>query len=279
MTAARSHPPTLLKLAERCLRDEIRLPRGARVLVATSGGPDSMALLDVLAALQAPLHLSIVAHGVDHGLRAAAASELDLAEAHAEELGVPFARTKVDVPAGGDLQARTRKARHAALERARARARATFVATAHHMDDRAETVLMRILRGAGAGGLAVLPARDEKLIRPLIRARKRDVLLHLERHGVRFATDPSNADPRFLRARVRLDVMPMLESLDPSIVAHLCALADDLASAREEGSGVYRIPRAARVALATLASGKKPRATVLLPGGLIVKKGLKKGPK
>jgi len=272
----RSHPPTLLKLAERCLRDEIRLERGARVLVAVSGGPDSMALLDALAALQAPLHFAIVAHGVDHGLRAAAAGELDLAEAQAKKIGVPFARTKVDVEPGGDLQARARKARHAALDAARKRARADFVATAHHMDDRAETVLMRILRGAGASGLAVLPPRDERLIRPLIRARRADVLLHLERHDVPFARDPSNEEVRFLRTRVRREVLPLLESLDPSIVAHLSALADDLAPAREEAAGLYRIPRAARVALAALASGKRPRATVLLPGGLVVRREKKK---
>jgi tRNA(Ile)-lysidine synthase len=272
----RTHPPTLLTLAKRALRDEIRLPRGARVLVATSGGPDSMALLDSLAALAAPLHFTIVAHGVDHGLRAEAAAELDLAETHAKKLGVPFGRTRVRVPPGGDLQARARRARHAALERARKRARADFVATAHHADDRAETVLLRILRGAGASGLAVLPARDAALVRPLLRARRRDVELHLARHGVPFARDPSNEDPRYLRTRVRTEVLPLLERLDPRVTEHLCALADDLAAVREDGAGLYRIPRAARLALAALATGKNPRASVLLPGGLVVTKKTKK---
>ena len=273
---SRTHPPTLLKLAERCLRDEVRLPRGARVLVATSGGPDSMALLDALAALQAPLGFAIVAHGVDHGLRASATAELDLAEAHSEKLGVPFARTRVEVAPGGDLQARARRARLAALERARKRARADVIATAHHADDRAETVLIRILRGAGASGLAVLPPRDGVLVRPLLRARRRDVLLHLERHGVPFATDPSNEDPRFLRARVRREVLPLLETLDPNVVPHLCAIADDLAPRREDDAGLFRIPRAARLALADLAAGRKPRASVLLPGGLVVSRKKKK---
>lgn len=266
----RTHPPTLLKLAERTMRDEVRLPRGARVLVATSGGPDSMALLDVLAALRAPLHFALLAHGVDHRLRAEAAGELDLAEAHAKSLDVPFARTRVEVGAGPNLQARARRARHAALERARKRAEADAIATAHHADDRAETVLLRVLRGAGASGLAVLPPRDGALVRPFVRARKRDVLLHVERHGVPFARDPSNEDPRFLRVRVRREVLPLLEALDPNVVAHLCALADDLAPLREDGAGLYRIPRPARMALANLASGKKPRAAVLLPGGLVV---------
>jgi tRNA(Ile)-lysidine synthase len=281
----RTHPPTLLTLARRALRDEIRLAPGSRILAATSGGPDSMALLDVLAALRGPLRFTLAAHGVDHGLRPGAAAELDLAEAHARRLDVPFGRSRVRVGAGADLQARARRARYAALERARRRARADVVATGHHADDRAETVLLRVLRGAGASGLAVLPPREGSpvegmpagtLVRPFVRARRSDVELHLARHRVPFARDPSNEDPRFLRTRVRRELLPLLEELDASAVPHLCALADDLAALREEGAGLYRIPRAARVALAKLAAGKTPRGTVLLPGGLVVEKKDKK---
>ena len=269
-----SHPPTLLTLARRALTNEIALPKNARVLVAVSGGPDSMALLDALAALQAPLGFAIVAHGVDHGLRADAARELDVAEAHARALDVPFARTRVVVTAGGNLQERARAARHAALEDARKNTRARFVATAHHADDRAETVLMRILRGAGPGGLAVLPPRDGHLIRPLIRATREAVSLHLERHAIPFSRDPSNEDVRFLRARVRRDVLPLLRELDASIVEHLCALADDLAPHREKHAP-YRIPRNVRLALAALATTKRS-GEVALPGGLVAKKVSKK---
>jgi tRNA(Ile)-lysidine synthase len=266
----RSHPPTLITLAKRALTGEVALPRGARVLVATSGGPDSMALLDVLASLRHDLGLSLVAHGVDHGLREDASRELDLAEAHAKRVGVPFARTRVRVAPGGNVQARAREARYTALRRAMAREKADAIATAHHAEDRAETVLIRLLRGAGASGLAVLPARDEDLIRPLLRATRRDVDLHLERHAVPFSRDPSNEDPRFLRTRVRREVLPLLSLLDPSIVGHLCDLADDLGALREDAAGHYRIPRAARLALARLATTKASRASVLLPGGLFV---------
>ena len=239
----RSHPPTLITLAKRAIESEIALPAGARVLVATSGGPDSMALLDVLAALREPMRFSVVAHGVDHGLRSEAGRELDLAETHAKRIAVPFGRTRVRVAAGGNVQARARAARYQALERAKARAHADAIATAHHAEDRAETVLIRMLRGAGAGGLAVLPARDGHLIRPLIRAARRDIDLHLQRHAVPFSRDPSNEDPRFLRTRVRREVLPLLRELDPAIVLHLCGLADDLAALREDGAGSYRIPR------------------------------------
>jgi tRNA(Ile)-lysidine synthase len=131
---------------------------------------------------------------------------------------------------------------------------------------------MRILRGAGARGLAVLPARDGVLVRPFIRATRRDVELHLERHAVPFMRDPSNEDTRFLRTRVRREVLPLLSTLDPNVVTHLCAIADDLAALREEGASAYPIPRSARIALATLARAKNSRARVLLPGGVVAQK-------
>ncbi len=258
----RSHPPTLITLARRAMT-EIALPARYRVLVATSGGPDSMALLDVLSKLR----IDVVAHGVDHGLRAEASAELDIAEAHAGKLGVAFERTRVSVDAGSNVQERARNARHAALEAARKRAKAAVIATAHHADDRAETLLIRLLRGAGPGGLAILPPRDGKLVRPFIRARRADILAHLERHHIAFARDPSNESARFLRTRIRQEVLPLLEELDPAVVTHLCALADDLASERDTHAP-YRIPRAARLALARLAVTGSKKMNVRLPGGI-----------
>ena len=130
---------------------------GATVLVAVSGGADSMALLHALGLLRGELASVFFAHGVDHGLRAPAAAELDLAERFARSLDVPFGRTQVEVAAGGDLQARARDARWQALRTAAARVGATQIATGHHADDRAETLLMRILRGSRARQLGVLP--------------------------------------------------------------------------------------------------------------------------
>jgi tRNA(Ile)-lysidine synthase len=228
---ARSHPPTLLKIAERTLRDECALERGERLLVALSGGGDSSALIHVLSLLAPKLGVSLVAHGVDHGLRQEAKTELDLAEALCQRLSVPFARTEVAVGAGGNLQARARAARHEALAAAAARAEASRIATAHHADDRAETVVMRLLNGAPPSGLGVLPPAEGRLVRPLLRARKSDIERHLERHGIPHAEDPSNLNRRFLRVRVRLEVMPVLEAISPSVVAHLTALADEIVSA------------------------------------------------
>jgi tRNA(Ile)-lysidine synthase len=269
---ARSHPPTLITLATRTLREECRLERGDRVLVAVSGGPDSMALLDVLARLAPKLGFELAAHGVDHGLRPEAAGELDLAEAHAVRLGVPFDRTLVRVEAGGNLQARARAARYRALEDAQRKRNTTLLATAHHADDRAETVLLRLLRGSGPRGLAVLAPRAESRIRPLIRARRADVLLHLDRHRVPFAKDPSNQDRRYQRVRVRHELVPLLTELSPGIVGHLNALADALLSgdgepALRKGATSVVLGRAQRLLLRRASALGQPRAAVRLAGG------------
>jgi tRNA(Ile)-lysidine synthase len=236
-----------------------------------------MALLSCLTRLAERFELILRAHGVHHGLRREAAAELDLAERFAAEHDIPFARTNLTVTRGGNLQARAREARWAALREALRDATNAVIATAHHAEDRAETVLMRMLRGAGARGLAVLPPRTDEsegvgLVRPLLRALRSDVMAHLARHRVPYATDPSNADPKYLRTRVRSEVLPLLRALDPAIVSHLSAIADDL-----EGSATARqlswtsgLPRATQTAIADLVRTRSREARVWLPDGLVV---------
>jgi tRNA(Ile)-lysidine synthase len=228
----RSHPPTLITLARTALRDAALVPRGARVLVAVSGGPDSMALLHVLGLLRARLAFGLFAHAVDHGLRPAAVAELDLAGEFARQLDVPFTRSCVRLAPGGNLQARARTVRWEALRTAASCAGADRIATGHHADDRAETVLMRILRGTGPEGLAALPPLDGERIRPFYRARRADIDAHVARHSVPHALDPSNRDPRFLRARLRTEVLPVLQRVSPRVVEHLCDLADRQSTVR-----------------------------------------------
>ena len=185
-----------------------------------------MALLHVLSLLRHKVGFGLFAHGVDHGLRPDASSELDLAEGFARSLSVPFGRSRVLVAPGGNLQARAREARWAVLRAAASQVGADRIATGHHADDRAETLLIRLLRGTGPGGLAVLPPRDGDRVRPLYRARRADVQAHVSRHHIPHVADPSNRDPRFLRTRVRHELLPLLERLSPRVVEHLCHLAD-----------------------------------------------------
>ncbi len=187
-----------------------------------------MALLHVLSILSSRFGATLEVHGVDHGLRAEARTELDLVEALAQHLAIPFGRTRIEVGEGGNLQARAREGRRRALLTAAGRTGASRIATAHHADDRAETFLIRLLHGARPEGLGVLGPVDGLFIRPLVRARKADVVRHLQRHHLAFASDPSNENHRFLRVRVRHELLPLLEALSPAIVQHLTALADEV---------------------------------------------------
>lgn len=288
-----SRPPSLTTIVRRALVGECALPKGSTVVVAVSGGPDSMALLSAMARVAPSLGIEVRAHGVDHGLRPEAAAELDLAAAFAERLGICWSQSRVAVSRGGNLQARARDKRWASLvDAARGTSKACAIATAHHSDDRAETFLIRLLRGSGPRGLGVLPSRttapnaeDVPVVRPLLRAARIDVMAHLERHGVPFSTDPSNDDTRYLRTRVRQTVLPLLKELDPSVVRHLEGLADELVqsvdnprhrrppeASPEEPAWTLTLPRPTREALRALRthpSGARTRREVWLPGGFV----------
>jgi tRNA(Ile)-lysidine synthase len=251
------------------MREHALIARGATVLVAVSGGADSMALLHVLALLRSELAFGLFAHGVDHGLRKEAGVELDVAESFARSLDVPFERTGVRVAPGANLQARARAARWEALRAAATRATAARIATGHHADDRAETMLMRMLRGTRAHGLGVLPPLDGDRIRPLVRARRTDIDAHVRRHRIPHCNDPSNQNPRFLRTHVRLELLPVLERLNPRVVEHMCALADELGRREPAGASEARVEevQAAEPTSGHVAASKELAGSNLRRGG------------
>jgi tRNA(Ile)-lysidine synthase len=251
-----SHRASLTTLVKKCFR---ALGPGApsRLLLAVSGGPDSTAMLHVLALLRKELRLDLHAAAVDHGLRREAKEEIDGVLAVAREVGVPCAVLEAKLSAGPNLQARAREARYALLDAERTRVGAQVVATAHTADDRAETVLLRILRGAPLAALGVLPVFEGQRLRPLVVARRADVLLHLQRHRLVASDDPSNLDTRFVRVRVRHEVIPLLESLAPQIVESLNGLADEAARIPPAEP---RLPLAhRRVVRSAMTSGKSAR--------------------
>lgn len=178
----------------------------APVVVACSGGADSLGLLIIAA--EAGLR-PIAAH-VDHGLRPESASEADVVRDAAHRLGVEARAVKVDVAAGGNLEARARDARYAALETVRAQEGGTAVLVAHTADDQAETVLLNLLRGSGASGLAGMPARRGHVVRPLLGVRRAEVHRLCAERGLVPVIDPSNEDRIHRRNWVRLDALPAL---------------------------------------------------------------------
>jgi tRNA(Ile)-lysidine synthase len=173
--------------------------------LAVSGGPDSLALL-LLGAAAMPGEIAVMS--VDHGLRPEAAGEVALVEGLCRALDVPFAAARVSVGAG-NLQAKAREARYGALGRWAMEERLGAIATAHHVDDQAETLIMRLVRGSGLPGLAgvrewtQLPGSETPLIRPLLHFRKTELEAVVAAAGVVPARDPSNDNPAFDRVRVR----------------------------------------------------------------------------
>jgi tRNA(Ile)-lysidine synthase len=267
--------PSLTTMFARALQDRT----DCAVVLAVSGGPDSMALLSAAAysKLTAKNALRFVACGIDHGRRPAAKAELELARELAALLGIPFVCRTVTVAHKGNLHANARKARYDALANVAHEHCAKAIATGHHADDQAETVLIRLLRGSGARGLAamrsvsVVPGHASlQLLRPLLQARRSDVELHIRRHAIRVAQDPSNADPRFLRTRVRHEVLPLLERLNPGVVAHINALAEELQRIRINSDFLPEWSRAHRHAIAALPKQGRG-AEVRLPGGLVLR--------
>lgn len=228
ITSQRRREPGLATVVRRTLLEECDVRAGQGLLLGVSGGPDSMALLGVLAHLGPVLGLRIVACGVDHGLRTDASGELDLAEEWATGRAIRFERRRVSVPGSSNLQALARDARYGALAECADQHKLDYIVTAHHLQDRAETVLLRLLRGAGPEGLRVLPPRLGNRLRPMIHASKAQIESYLGRHQIPFANDPSNTNDRFLRVRVRHELLPLLRELSPGIVDHLNNLADEL---------------------------------------------------
>lgn len=195
----------------------------APVVVACSGGGDSLALL----ALASAAALRPTAVYVDHGLRAESALEGAQVAELAAHLGTAARAVRVDVPAGPNLEARARDARYAALHGARGELRATAVLVAHTADDQAETVLLNLLRGSGPAGLAGMAVRSGDVVRPLLGMRRADTVEICERLGVTPLHDPMNEDIAYRRVWIRREVMPLLErGARRDLVAVLARQAD-----------------------------------------------------
>lgn len=237
-----------MQLSERFAADLRALwPDGGRLGLAVSGGPDSLALL-VLAAAALPGRVS--AATVDHGLRAESAAEAAHVAAICGDLDVPHETLAVAVEPG-NVQSAARAARYAALEQWAVRHELAALATAHHADDQAETLLLRLNRASGVAGLAGVRARGTvpgtrlPLLRPLLGWRRAELADIVAAAGLDPVDDPSNRDDRFDRARLR-KALAQADWLDvPALAQSAAHLADadaalDWAAAREWAEQVER---------------------------------------
>jgi tRNA(Ile)-lysidine synthase len=203
--------PTLAERFRAHLTRRRLFRRPGTALVAVSGGPDSVALLDLLSGVADEQRLQLVVAHVDHGIQAGSA-------AVAEQVLLLAGRFKIPCEIGhlalgsDTTETVARHARYAWLDATRARLDADWLITAHHQDDQVETVLLRVLRGSGPAGLAGIAARSRRgVVRPLLPFTHTELVAHARERRLEFHEDPANADPRHLRSWMRRDLLPLLE--------------------------------------------------------------------
>lgn len=194
MTIPESARPLVDRLLERCTFPEA----GSHLHAAVSGGADSTALL----VLACAAGCRVTAHHVDHGLRPESAAEGDVVASLCDRFGAAFVAHQVAVEPGSNLEERARIARYSVLP--------DQVATGHTLDDRAETMLINLVRGAGRGGLS---PHTDRTRHPIIALRRAETVELCDALGCAVVHDPSNADPAHLRNRIRSEVLPLLDAV------------------------------------------------------------------
>ncbi|MGH2694588.1 MAG: tRNA lysidine(34) synthetase TilS, partial [Actinomycetota bacterium] len=179
------------------------LEGGDTLVVAVSGGPDSVCLLDSLARLQSKIALSLVVAHVDHAISDRSAQVAARVAHDAAEMGFEVHVTKAPDLSGPNLQARAREFRYGFLEIVAQKEGARRIATGHTLDDRVETTLARLIHGAAPDVLAGIPPVEDARVRPLIDVRRKETRAYCEDVGLTYFEDPANEDERFERVAVR----------------------------------------------------------------------------
>lgn len=211
-------------------------PAGGTLLVAVSGGRDSVCLLHYLASL--PRDFAVAAAHLDHGQRPTAGRDVAFVRSLCQKLEIPCYVERADVPAlarqwGVGLEEAGRRARYDFFLRTAETIGAQRIATAHHADDQAETVLLNLLRGTGPQGLAGIPPVRGNIVRPLLQTTRREIEAYLREHDLTWVEDETNQDEALRRNLLRRQLMPQLEQLHGGAAKNICRAAELL---RQEDS-------------------------------------------
>jgi len=205
--------------------------RRERLLLAVSGGGDSLALLWATSRISSPLGLHVEVASIHHGLRDESAQEVDFVRQLSEKLKIPFHTQCLNMRIDAAMEERARHLRYAALEEIRQRQHLNFILTAHTASDQACTLLMRLSRGATLSGARGIWRRRGCLLRPMLALRRVEVEDYLQQTSLSPVIDPMNKDERFFRVRMRRGLLEMLEQVaGASATLHLaqfCRYADE----------------------------------------------------
>jgi tRNA(Ile)-lysidine synthase len=227
------YPTQTIQKVKHTISRHRMISEGDCVIVAVSGGPDSVCLLHALNELKDELHIHLVVAHFDHGLRPAE-DELETAFVRdlAQSLKVPFETAKgrlLSKKTRGSREEVARNTRYTFLERVRKKHKAQKIALGHNLNDQAETILMRLLRGSGPSGLTgIPPCRDGSIIRPLIEIERQEIENYLKAKKLASVTDSSNLKTDYLRNKIRLEIMPLLEEQQPQLTRLLGQTAEIL---------------------------------------------------
>ncbi|OGS11438.1 MAG: tRNA lysidine(34) synthetase TilS [Elusimicrobia bacterium RIFOXYA2_FULL_58_8] len=219
-------------------------PDGASVLLAVSGGPDSVVMLDFFAGQERAHRLRLCVCHINHKLRGAAAgADASFVKELGAHYGIETVILSADVKklaarAGTGIEQAARTARYRLLSATALKKKYAFVATAHHSDDHVETILLNLLRGTEPKGLLGIPARRElcrkgkfrvELIRPMLAVARRDIEVYLKANGLPSRKDHTNDDEHYRRNWIRKTLLPLLEKKQPRLREHLAELSAKLA--------------------------------------------------
>lgn len=219
----------LLKKTKDYIKEYQLIEPGELVLVAVSAGRDSMTLAHLLLRLQKELDFNLAIANFNHHLRPEADEEGEFVAEFARINGVPVFLGGADIAqlsVGGNLQEIARRERYTYLRSLAAKIGAQKIAVAHHADDQAETVLLHLLRGSGLSGLAAMSPIKNNIIRPLLFASRRDICAYIAENKLEYREDSSNACTKYLRNKIRLELIPLLRDYNPNITEALIATAD-----------------------------------------------------
>lgn len=231
--------------------DESLFTKGLTVGVALSGGRDSAVLFHYLIMAKARLGIEVVAVNVEHGIRASSKMESELLDKYCKKLEIPIRVYSVNVPEHAQANKKTieqsaRILRYECFDNAISTGFCDIIATAHHGDDDAETVLMRIFRGTGVRGLGGISGKRGNIIRPMLNSSREDIDRYCEENGIKYFEDETNSDTKYTRNFIRHEVLPIIKTRYPAVVDSLLRLAD---TAKVDEEHFKRITRDKLIAL------------------------------
>lgn len=216
----------IIRIVKNNILDNNLLNKGDKVVVAVSGGPDSMCLLDVLYRLKDELDIKIEVAHVNHGIRKESDGEKIYVENYCNDRDIPFHYLKVDVPTLSKekkISEETcgREIRYEFFEKVRKETNSNYIAVAHNLNDNVETVLLNEIRGCGLKGLTGMDFKFNYIIRPLLTIEKKDILVYNNELEINPCIDKTNEEEIYLRNKIRLSLIPYLQELNPNFITNI----------------------------------------------------------